>query len=400
MRILEVNKFCYGRRGAERHFLDVIGLLSRNGHDVAVFSMRDPRNCPTRHPEYLLSRAGFASDDHTGPREFAKGIGRLFWSFEGRRLMRRALEEFDPDIVHIHNAYHQLSPSFFPVIRNRGIPIVLTVHDYHIVSPDKDAYHDEVGTAYWKYLRIGRDPLPKRILLVLRAYADRLAGYYTRHVDVFIAPSRFVADTLIRAGIPARKIVVVPHFVSEEFLPEAGSRVRAEVGPYALYAGAVAPEKGIGNLVSVFEKLRYPLVLAGRRTMDIPSSRYVRYAGDLTREELGPLMDGASFVVSASRLNETFGLIALEANAAGKAFVGYSVGAFPEMIENGVNGWLADTDKSFERSLEGLISGRKKMPEAKSLRRRSRERYGTDRYLRSLESVFRDAIAKSRLRTR
>ena len=39
MKILEVNKYAYLRRGAERHFLDVISLLKRNGHTVSVFSM-------------------------------------------------------------------------------------------------------------------------------------------------------------------------------------------------------------------------------------------------------------------------------------------------------------------------------------------------------------------------
>ncbi len=387
MRVLEVNKFFHERRGAERHFLDVLRLLSDGGHEVAVFSMDHPKNLPATMPTFLVSRAGFAEGDAGNAWHLIKGVGRLFWSFEGRRVMRRALDTFRPDVVHVHNAYHQLSPSFFPIIRKRGIPIILTVHDFHVVSPDKDAYHDVVGTSYWKYLFVPDYFFAKRLLLVVRAYADRIMGYYTRCVDAFIVPSGFVKDTLLRAGIPERKIRVIPHFVTRSAVSDADAATRSSVGPYALYAGSVSEDKGIRELVERFDTMRYPLILAGRKTMPIPASEHVRYVGERSRGELDALYRDASFVVSASRLPETFGLVALEAAAAGKPFIGYDVGALSEIVERGKTGWLAKDEADFTDSVRKLIEGSCGLDDTETIRRKTVERFGEAKYLDSFDRL-------------
>ena len=387
MRILEVNKFFHERRGAERHFLDVIGALASEGHEVAVFSMDHPKNLPGPLRTYLVSRAGFSEGDAENPWHVLKGIGRFFWSFETRKLMRQALDEFRPDIVHVHNAYHQLSPSFLPIIRKRGIPVVLTVHDYHIVSPDKDSYHESVGSSYWKFLLVGKYSLLKRLLLVFRAYWDRAMGFYPDNVGVFIAPSEYVKKTLVRAGIPGEKIRVIPHFVSSEILDGD-----VPIGSYALYAGSVSEDKSVTELVSLFQTIGYPLVLAGRKTMDIPESTSVRYVGEQTGNELSKLYEGASFVVSASRLPETFGLVALEANVAGKPFFGYAVGALPEVVEQGKTGWLAKDGRDFESSIRLRIADGGSFDDATTMRRKTFERFGRTRYLEAFDRLAEDLL--------
>ncbi|MEI7749564.1 MAG: glycosyltransferase [Candidatus Moraniibacteriota bacterium] len=385
MRILEVNKFFHERRGAERHFLDVIEALSAEGHEVAVFSMDHPKNLPSRYPTYLVSRAGFAEGDAGNSWHVLKGIGRLFWSFETRRLMRKALDEFRPDIVHVHNAYHQLSPSFLPIIRKRGIPVILTVHDYHIVSPDKDSYHESVGSSYWKFLFVRKYPFAKRVLLVLRAYWDRIAGFYSKNVDRYIAPSVFVKETLKCAGVPEEKIQIIPHFIADESASEKAISVDdAGKEPYALYVGSVSGEKGIADLVTLFDSIGYPLVLAGRKTMDIPKSVSARYVGERTKEEISGLYAGASFVVSASRLPETFGLVALEANTAGKPFFGYATGALSEIVEQGKTGWLAEDENDLAAFLRRYIADHGTIDDAETIRCKTLERFGREKYLEAL----------------
>lgn len=375
MRILEINKFDYPRRGAERHFLDLITLLESRGHEVAVFAMDDSRNVHGTYGKYAVSAVGYNRDDST-PWERIKGIGRLFWSFEARRKLRALLDDFRPDVVHIHNAYHQLSLSFLPVIRRRGIPIVQTVHDYHLVSPDKDAYYPSVGRAYWRFLFVPKYGFGKRLLLVLKSYWERAWGVCDM-IDRFIAPSEYVKRTLVSGGIPEERIDVVPHFITDSGIPE----IPVSDVPYAIYFGGVTEEKDIRGLATLFERLRYRLVLAGGKRMDIPAGEFVEYVGERDRAGLAALIAGASFVVSASRLAETFGLIVIEANALGKPFFGYATGAFPELVENGKNGMLAESGAEFESNIKRFIAGRLALDDGAAIRAETLSRFGPDRYL-------------------
>lgn len=376
MKILEVNKFNYPRRGAERHFLDLVALLRSCGHDVAVFAMDDPRNVSDEYGKYAVSAVGYNRDDST-PWQRVKGIGRLFWSFEAREKMRGLLDEFRPDIVHVHNAYHQLSLSFLPLIRKRGIPIIQTVHDYHLISPDKDEYYPSVGRAYWKFLFVPKYGFGKRLLLVLKSYWERLWGFRDM-VDAYVAPSRFVQEMLVRGGVPGSKISVIPHFIASA--SDAGSEARPSE-PYALYFGGITEEKNIRELAALFERLRFRLVLAGASRMDIPKGPYVDHVGERTGEDLASLIAGASFVVSASRLAETFGLIVIESNVQGKPFFGYVTGAFPEIVENGKNGMLAESITDFEGNIARFIAGGLSLEDGETIRSNALARFGSDRYL-------------------
>lgn len=394
MRILEVNKFHYPRRGTERHFLDLIALLESHGHEVAVFAMDDPRNVSEKYAKYAVSAVGYNRDDSTRWQR-AMGIGRLFWSFEARAKMRALLDEFRPDIVHIHNAYHQLSLSFLPIIRRRGIPIIQTVHDYHLISPDKDEYYPSVGRAYWKFLFVPKYGFGKRLLLVLKSSWERLWGFRDM-VDAYIAPSRFVKEALVRGGIPESKITVFPHFVAS--VPAVAAEMKPSE-PYALYFGGITEEKNIRELAAIFEKLRFRLVLAGARRMDIPEGPYVDSVGEKTEDELRSLIAGSSFVVSASRLPETFGLIVLEANIQGKPFFGYATGAFPEIVAEGKNGMLAADAAEFEGNITRFIDGGFSLQDSEVIRSDTSARFGSERYLATL-IAFAEDIRSAKARNR
>jgi glycosyltransferase involved in cell wall biosynthesis len=206
MRILEVNKFYYARRGAERHMLDVIEVLQVAGHETRVFSMNHPLNLEITDQKFFPSHVAY-NDGEGSLYERLIGIGRLFYSFEAKRKMGDLLAEWKPDIAHLHNIYHQLSPSILAPLKEKGIPIVMTVHDYNLISPDKDTYYPEVGQAYYKFLSIRKYSFSKRILLVLKKYFEDAMGFY-QAVDMFIVPSEYVKNVLVGAGFSVEKMRV------------------------------------------------------------------------------------------------------------------------------------------------------------------------------------------------
>ena len=376
MKILEINKFYYLRRGAERHMIDVVELLESKHHDVAVFTMKHPKTIASAWEKFFVSYVGYNKGDSTLWQRMI-GIGRIFWSFEARKNIRALLQSFRPDIVHLHNIYHQISPSILTPLKQSGALIVMTVHDYSLISPDKDQYYESVGQEYWKFLRVKKYSLAKRMLLVLKMYIEKYFDLYFKTIDIFVAPSQLVKDTLIRGGMQAHDIVVIPHFIAH--VPTL--RTNGADEKYALYCGSISKEKGIVELVRIFSDMKVKLVLAGSLEggFILPSSEWIEYLGQQSRDEVEALMREAVCVVSGSQLPETFGLIALEAMSFGKPFFGLKSGAFVELVENGKNGFLADDFDGLEQALLQFTSGDMKF-DASFIQSYAVQKYGASAY--------------------
>ena len=394
MNILEINKFYYNRRGAEKHMLDVMKLLESKGDDVAVFSMQHPENFKTPWEKYFVSYVGYNATDSTTWQKI-KGIGRMAWSFEARTQIKHMLQEFHPDIVHIHNIYHQISPSILAPLKQSGAKIIMTVHDYNLISPDKDAYYNDVNIQYWKFLSYQKYSFMKRFFLVVKMYWEQFHKAYEKNVDAYIVPSAFVKKILADSGMDEKKIHVIPHFISQvavntriQSLEDTdtikGNDIVASLGleKYALYFGSISEGKGVSELIALFETLQHPLVLAGtlENGFVLPESKWVTYIGHQSSEAIKSLIQSSEFVVSGSRLPETFGLIALEAIAEGKLFFGMRVGALPEIIDN-TNGILADDYDTLRIALQQYLSGGiAHFASSSEIQVKAQEKFGSDAY--------------------
>ena len=126
MKILLANKHYYLASGTERYLFDLQNLLNSRGHQVEIFAMKHPRNKPSSYenmfPPYLDFR-------NLSPIGRIKAASRVIYYPEAARRMSQVLDLFAPDIVHILNIYHQLSPSILKPIAERNIPIVHTLND-------------------------------------------------------------------------------------------------------------------------------------------------------------------------------------------------------------------------------------------------------------------------------
>lgn len=397
MRILEINKFNYRKRGADKHFLDVVELLENQGHEVAIFSMHSRNNMPSKWNQYFLSTVGYTSEYSL--MEKIKGTFRMFYSFEAKRKINEILDEFKPDVVHIHNIYHQLSPCILFEIKKRKIPIVMTVHDYKLINPNHDLFlngrpYDRCknGKYYQCFLdKCVKNSYAKSFLAMLEMYWHAILGTYRKNIDVFIAPSLFVKNTLIEWGIPAEKIIVISHFIPSasdvSILPDT-----EVVEKYALYAGSISKEKGLCGLIKIFQNISgINLYLAGAIENDfvIPQSKNIKHLGYLSQSELKKYIDGASVIVSGSRLPETFGLVALEAITQGKPFAGFKVGAFSEIIEDGKNGFLVLKSADFQERIKSIVDGKVNF-DSKFIKNSAQDRFSQSKFEAALMNVFRN----------
>jgi len=360
MKILEINKFNYLQGGADKHFLDLVKLLRSKGNEVAVFAMHNNRNDFSPWKKYFVSRVGYGKNDSFW--EKFKGALRMFYSFEARRKIKKLLNDFQPDIVHIHNIYHQISPSILSVIKKKNIPIVMTVHDNKLVYPHylPNRETERIGNfSFFDFVwnREFKESLIKSFLTALEfEIHNRYFNIYDKNINIYISPSEFTKRKLIKGGITEEKIIVIPHFSNLE-----SSEEKSEINiknKYVLHFGRLSKEKGTDTLIEIFKNLpRINLYLAGKIEDDlqIPKLSNIKHIGFLNRKELERFVKNSLFVVSTSKLLETFGLVALEAIKNGKPFIGFSGEAFEEIIEDNKSGYLCQDEAEMKEKIRKLV---------------------------------------------
>lgn len=390
MKILEINKFNFSKGGADRHFLDVCELLEKNGNEIAIFSMDHPKNEDSIWKDYFVSYVGYNKNDSNFWQKMI-GLGRFFYSFSAKKKIKKLLDDFQPDVVHIHNIYHQISFSILKEIKKRNIPIVATVHDFAWISPDRNEYLEKVGKNFWKFTIFGKKySFLKRVILALKSYWEDICGY-KNYVDFFISPSQFLKNIFVSSGILEKKIIVLPHFILSD-LSENLEKIDEQ---YAFYFGRISKEKGVPEMIEVFQKLKIKLYLAGEIEdgTKIPNNNFVKYLGFLGKKEIANYVKNAMFCVSFSHLPETFGLIALESISAGKPFLGFNTGAYSEIIKNEKNGFIVDKNEKMMYNILNIKNGKIIFNEEEI--KLQAEKYSANEYYAKLRSIFEDVLESS-----
>jgi glycosyltransferase involved in cell wall biosynthesis len=153
------------------------------------------------------------------------------------------------EIAHLHNIYHQLTPSIIPALKRQGVKIVLTLQDCKLVCPSYLALKageicsDCDGRKFYKpFTSNCQQSRVQGLLLAIEAYFHKWCRSYDA-VDLFLAPSQFLAD-LISKRIPREKIRVLRNGIDvESYVPYY------EDCGYGLYFGRLSKEKGVSTLL-------------------------------------------------------------------------------------------------------------------------------------------------------
>ncbi len=137
MKILLINNFYYNRGGDCTYLLSLEKLLKRKGHKVIIFSMNHPSNFNSEYSKYFVSYIDYAKE--VTNKTISSGIKvlkRTVYSGEAKKKIEALIREEKPDIAHLQNIHHHITPSIFYALRKNNIPIVWTLHDYTIICPN------------------------------------------------------------------------------------------------------------------------------------------------------------------------------------------------------------------------------------------------------------------------
>jgi glycosyltransferase involved in cell wall biosynthesis len=354
MKILHVHKYFHAKDGAGRYLFDLMRLQEGAGHTVAGFAMEDPRNAPNAWSKYYVSNLDTAGVG--GIRSSIKQFGRALWSLEAKDRMEDMLEAFRPDLVHAHNVYTHLSPSVLAPCKKRGIPVVMTVHDYALLSAD---YTLSGNKKFIKGSRLAT------LALNTIAKVQKMLKLYDRAIARYLPVSEFVKNTLVKGGYPESKMAVIEPSVPPELFGRTFTHERENA---VLFAGRLEKYKGVDTyLEAAAERPDSMFYVAGTGPLAKEVESFARvhsnvlYLGFVEPELLWQKIANVKAFVAPSVWYEPFGLVALESLAIGTPIIVSDIGGLGELaVKSG--GGKAFTPGNAD-ALVGAIDAMLKDPE-------------------------------------
>jgi glycosyltransferase involved in cell wall biosynthesis len=362
-RLLAINNYFYRRGGAEAVFFDHMAMFQAIGWDVVPFAMQHEENEPSPYAGHFVSEIEYGRK--TGPLRKAAQAASILYSFEAQRNLRRLIENARPSIAHAHNVYHHLSPSIFPTLKAAGIPVVMTVHDLKLACPaykmlrDGKVCEDCKGGRIYNVLRHRciKDSYALSGLVLAETALHRSLGLYRNRIDRLVVPSSFYLEKLVEWGWPRDMMVHIPNFVNVDHY-----RDDWQEDGYFVFAGRLAPEKGLATLIRAAALAGQRLVIAGTgpeeaalRALAVETGADATFAGYLSGAALHETIGRARALVLPSEWYENAPISVLEAYALGRPVIGARIGGIPEMIREGETGLLSLPGDA--ESLAGALAG-------------------------------------------
>lgn len=331
-RVLHVNDYpADALGGAEVLMARTVGLLRDAGWDARTFTQAELPDARLTAFRYLNNRPACAA-------------------------LRKVLEEFTPNVVHLHNYYHVLSPGILSELRRfkkqAGCRIVMTAHDYHLVCPNSGGNWfrgglrtiDPERVSKWNYLltrRWDHRGLGHSLLKLAQfCWHYRFGRDARKVIDLVLCPSRFLQTMVDRVGLITTHLPL-PNPPRVESAGERPERLTIA------FAGRVEPEKGLTEFLRLMpvsftgrllvigegsERARAEAVVIDRGLSD-----RVEFLGRRSHAESLRLIASSHVVLLPSLLFENYPLSLVEALSAGTNILASDLGGMREIvIDSGV----------------------------------------------------------------
>jgi glycosyltransferase involved in cell wall biosynthesis len=361
MKILQINKFYHNKGksgGTGRYLLSLINLLQKNQHQIQIFSMQDEDALSSVYSSYFIKKQDFEKISFS-LKSLKKAL-KFIYSREAKRKINQLLQDEKPDIAHIHNIYHHLTPSILPTIKKHGVPIVQTLHDYHLISPNYSMFfqgksHEDCSRGkYWKAIKHKciKNSTAASFLMVCKMYFEKWSKIYIKNVDYFISPSQFLRNKYIENGFNPEKIIYLKPFINlKEFDPQI------KPGKYVLYFGRLHPQKDVKILLEAAKALpniNFKIVGSGEEREKLAAIIQKQQLNNVYLlkpqygDKLKTTIKKAALVIVPSVWFENAPFAVLESYALGKPVIASRIGGLPELVKSGKTGLLFQSGNSQE----------------------------------------------------
>lgn len=277
--------------GTERVASYLTEELVRQGHEVTVFASGDSQTAASLYP--ICSRALRL--------EGANVVDPLAHHIRMIEIVAREAHKFD--LIHFHIDYLH-----FPVSRRERIRTITTLHGRLDIPDAHPIYREFSDMKLVSISNAQRAPMP---------WANWLGTVYH--------------------GLP-------------EHLYEPQERA----GTYLAFLGRISPEKRVDRAIEIAKRVGMPIRIAAKidavdreyfhskieRLFDDP---LVEYIGEIAEREKSAFLGNAHALLFPIDWQEPFGLVMIEAIACGTPVIAYRMGSVPEVVDEGVTGYIVDT---------------------------------------------------------
>jgi len=337
MKILLVhnNYGNYATGGEKNVMLAESKLLKENGHEVVVYECTNDENVFNKKGHKL------------------KSFYYSTWNPFAYKKLRTLLKEHQPDIMHVHNYWYQLSPSIFKAAYDHNVPSVITLHNYRLLCPgvlflrngkpcEDCMTKNPIRSIFFK---CHSNSILKSFLSYRLFRKTKKNDYYSKFITGYIALTEFAKTKFIQGGIKEYQLRVKPNFIPSKAINPSDSVLDLPEN-YALYVGRISDEKGIESMCKVWEDIDYPLVVIGSGDAHLEdklkANKKIIFLGKKNSSEVFSCLKSCSFLVFPSIWYEGFPLTIIEAFSMGKPVIAADLGARNEVVIHEETGLLFD----------------------------------------------------------
>lgn len=275
----------------------------------------------------------------------------LHWSEKTIVEIGKIMDEFKPDVLHVHNYKFLITPSIFHAAKQRGIKAVLTLHNYRLMVPcgnfmtkdgkvcEKCLTENPINILKYRCAQgsVLKSFLQYRLFTKTKFKLNQLVGL----VDTYIVLSQFAKNKLEQTGVPAEQIIVKPNFITNDNISEMPAKKER-----AVFIGRLSFEKGLINLINDWVDIDYPLYIIGNGPLEnkvkelSKLNKNITLLGNMENKKVKEFLAESSFLVFPSTLYEGMPITILEAMSVGVPVIATNLGPRAEIISNGNTGFL------------------------------------------------------------
>jgi len=394
MKILMVNDTIPFIGGAETYLHNLSKALDEKGHEIITLSEK-----PDKEENFTYIKKQYFAKTYPD-KKINYAVSR-YWNVYAKEKIRKIIKEENPDIIHFHNVFARLSPSVI-LEATKYKPTVLTVHDtrfdwHRFMYLDKN-FDIYPGTFGVKCLFNGEVNPFMFLYQYTRNFLYRKA---LNKIDAIITLNNFVKNKL-NMLIKNRDVFIQPLFI-----PEMPNILDIKKENFILFAGRIEEYKGLKYLIHamkiVNEKFDASLIIAGegkeKKELEELTKKInikAKFIGKVKHDDMLKLYQKASIVCVPS-LADNSPMTIYEAMSCGTPVIASNVCGIPDLINDGIDGFLAKPKNSEEIAekimvLLGDEKLRKKIGE--NARNKTEKEFSKEKHINKILEIYNFAIEK------